>query len=112
HNRVLTTVELGAAPLEYYLAPLHNLARGAAVTVSEIDETGYAPLRASAGQPPAPGFHLLSRSDINGLILYRFRSVVPRTVSEAALRTHVIARARPEVLVPSDTQMSSAHEKI
>jgi mannosyltransferase len=99
NDRVITTVELGAAPLEYYLPPLHNLARGGAVTVSEIDETGYAPLRASAGSPPAPGFHLLSRDDVNGLIVYRFLSTSPRKVSEAALRRHVITEAHPEVLV-------------
>ena len=47
---MITTVELGAAPLEYYLPPLHNLARGATVTVSEIDETGYAPSEGLGGQ--------------------------------------------------------------
>jgi len=98
-ERVITTVELGAAPLEYYLPPLHNLARGGAVTVSEIDETGYAPLRASAGSPPAPGFHLESRDDVNGLIVYRFVAKTQRLVSEATLRRHVITEARPEVLV-------------
>jgi mannosyltransferase len=97
--RAITTVELGSAPLEYYLPPLRNLRRGAAVTVSEIDETGYAPLRAGAGEPPAPGFHLTQYRDVHGLILYRFRSATPRTVSEAALRSHVIAAGRPEVLV-------------
>jgi mannosyltransferase len=97
--RVITTVELGAAPLEYYLPPLHNLARGATVTTREIDETGYAPLRAGAGTPPAPGFRLVSRSDIHGLILYRFRSPVARPVSESVLRAHVITLAHPEVLV-------------
>ena len=55
-DRVITTVELGAAPLEYYLPPLHNLAEGTTVTVSEIDETGYAPLRASAASPRRPAF--------------------------------------------------------
>ncbi len=101
-ERVITTVELGAAPLEYYLAPLHNLARGAgsSVTVTEVDETGYAPLRPSAGRPPAPGFRLFDRLDIDGLIVYRFRSLLPRAVSEAALRRHVITLAHPEVLVP------------
>jgi len=99
NDRVITTVELGAAPLEYYLPPLHNLARGASVTVSEIDETGYAPLRASAGSSPALGFHLQSRDDVNGLIAYRFVSETPRTVSEATLRRHVITDAHPEVLV-------------
>jgi mannosyltransferase len=98
-ERAITTVELGAAPLEYYLPPLHNLAEGTRVTVSEIDETGYAPLRPSAGRPPAPGFHLFSRDDVNGLIVYRFVSPALRAVSEATLRRHVITEAHPEVLV-------------
>jgi mannosyltransferase len=106
NERVITTVELGAAPLEYYLPPLHSLARGASVTVSEIDETGYAPLKTSVGSPPAPGFQLLSRDDVHGLIVYRFRSVTPRTVSEATLRRDVITLAHPEVLVPAGTQVS------
>lgn len=97
--RVLTTVELGAAPLEYYLSPLHNPTRGTTVIASEIDETGYAPLRADAREPPAPGFHLVERRDIHGLILYRFLSPVPRAVSEARLRRHVITLEHPEVLV-------------
>ena len=110
--RAITTVELGAAPLEYYLPPLRNLARRTSVTVSEIDETGYAPLRPAAGSAPAPGFRLLSRSDINGLIVYRFVSSTPRSVSEATLRRHVITAAHPEVLVPSALQISSSGEKI
>lgn len=97
--RVLTTVELGAAPLEYYLPPLHNLARGDTVKTNEIDETGYAPLRSGAGLPPVPGFHLVQRRDIHGLILYRFVSPVALPVSEIALRGHVITEAHPEVLV-------------
>jgi mannosyltransferase len=97
---VITTVELGAAPLEYYLHGLHNLARGTSVKVTEIDETGYAPLRSSAGSPPAAGFHLLEHRDIHGLIVYRFTSRVPVTISEPALRRHVITLAHPEVLVP------------
>jgi len=107
-NRVITTVELGSAPLEYYLAPLHNLARGASVTVDEIDEVGYAPLRAHASSPPAPGFRLLERLDINGLIVYRFVSAVPRAVSESTLRRHVITPAHPEVLVVDPTRPSGA----
>jgi mannosyltransferase len=99
-ERVITSVELGAAPLEYYLPGLHNLARGTSVTVREIDETGYAPLRASAGRPPAPGFRLLDRLNIDGLLVYRFIAPSPRAVSEAALRRHVITLAHPEVLVP------------
>jgi mannosyltransferase len=113
-ENAITSVELGTAPLEYYL-PVHSLARGASVTVREIDETGYAPLRRSAGRPPAPGFRLLDRVNIDGLIVYRFVSPVPRTVSEATLRRHVItlthpfgARAHPEVLVPAHAQVSLA----
>ncbi len=96
--RAITTVELGAAPLEYYLPPLSDLRRGAVVRVSEIDETGYAPLRPGAGEPPAAGFHLVQHGDVNGMILYRFRSATPRLVSEAALREHMIAEGHPEVL--------------
>jgi mannosyltransferase len=99
-DRAITTVQLGAAPLEYYLPGLHNLRRGASVTVTEIDETGYSPLRASAGHPPAHGFRLAGRGNVDGLIVYRFVSSVPRSVTEAALRRHVITLAHPEVLVP------------
>jgi mannosyltransferase len=100
-GRAITTVELGAAPLEYYLPPLRNLARGSSVTVTEVDETGYAPLRRSAGDPPAPGFHLFERRDIHGLIVYRFTSSAPVTISEQVLREHTITVApHPEVLVP------------
>jgi 4-amino-4-deoxy-L-arabinose transferase-like glycosyltransferase len=107
--RAITTVELGAAPLEYYLGPLHNLPRSASVRISEIDETGYAPLRHSAGRAPAPGFRLLARSDVDGLIVYRFVSSVPRLVSEAELRRHVITLAHPEVLVaPADRTSTAA----
>ena len=105
--RAITTVELGSAPLEYYLPGLHNLREGSSVLVGEIDETGYAPLRASAGERPAPGFRLLARLDIDGLIVYRFVSPVPRMVSEAALRRHVITLASPDVLVPAGSQVSS-----
>jgi mannosyltransferase len=97
--RAITTVELGAAPLEYYLPSLHNLAAGATITIDEIDETGYPPLRPDAGQPPVPGFRLVQRRNIHGLILYRFVSSVARPVSETALRRHVITEAHPEVLV-------------
>ena len=68
--------------------------------MTEIDETGYAPLRASAERAPAPGFRLAERLDRDGLLIYRFVSPTPRAVSEAALRRHVITLAHPEVLVP------------
>jgi 4-amino-4-deoxy-L-arabinose transferase-like glycosyltransferase len=105
-DRAITTVELGSAPLEYYLPGLHNLARGASVTLNEIDESGYAPLRASAGLPPAPGFRPVGRLDIDGLIAYRYRSPAPRPVSETTLRRRVITLAHPEVLVPDQAQQS------
>ncbi len=109
HGRVITTVELGAAPLEYYLPPLHNLARGATVTVSEIDETGYAPLRPPRARRRRPAFACSSRRDVHGLIVYRFVSAIPRAVSEATLRRHVITLAHPEVLVGVDTPLASSH---
>jgi hypothetical protein len=101
--RVITTVELGAAPLEYYLSSLdlRNLHHGQSVRVREIDETGYAPLRASADEPPAPGFEPAGRLDIDGLSVYRFRAVKPTLVSESTLRAHVITDALPEALLPS-----------
>jgi mannosyltransferase len=104
---VITTVELGSAPLEYYLPGLHGLREGSFVRVSEIDETGYAPLRAAAGDPPAPGFRLRARLDVDGLIVYRFVSAHPQRVSEATLRRHVITLATPDVLVPAGSQVSS-----
>jgi 4-amino-4-deoxy-L-arabinose transferase-like glycosyltransferase len=106
-ERAITTVELGAAPLEYYLPPLHNLPRHDRVSVSEIDETGYAPLRPGAGRPPAPGFRLRDRRDIDGLIVYRFVAPVARAVSEGRLRRHVITLAHPEVLVPAGARLTT-----
>ncbi|HLH14115.1 MAG TPA: glycosyltransferase family 39 protein, partial [Solirubrobacteraceae bacterium] len=107
-ERAIGTVELGTTPLEYYLPGLHGLHARTAVRVREIDETGYAPLRASAASPPAPGFRLLARLDVDGLIAYRFVSPVPRLVSEATLRRHVIAsEGTPEVLVPAGARVSA-----
>ncbi len=99
-ERAITTVELGSAPLEYYMPPLHNLAPGSTVLLREIDETGYSPLRRGADEPPAPGFHLAERLDVDGLIAYRFRAPRALPVTEAELRRHVITLAHPEVLVP------------
>lgn len=98
----IVTVELGAAPLEHYLAPLTNLRAGARVSVREVVETGYAPLRPSAGTPPATGLRLLAQRDINGLFVYRFVSARPVTISEQALRESAITEApHAEVLVPA-----------
>ena len=106
-QRAITTVELGAAPLEYYIPGLHNLRRGGTVALTEIDETGYVPLRASAGAAPAPGFRLFARLNVDGLVVYRFRSPVARAVSEATLRRHVITLAHPEVLVPGNARQGA-----
>jgi mannosyltransferase len=108
--RAITTVELGAAPLEYYLSPLRlrNLARDTRVSVSEIDETGYEPLRADAERAPASGFRLVEHQEIDGLFVYRFVSSLARSVSESELRHHVITLAHPEVLVPAGAQLSNA----
>jgi hypothetical protein len=98
---VITTVELGSAPLEYYLPSLRGLGSQGSVRVTEIDETGYAPLRRNASDPPVAGFHLSEHRDIHGLVVYRFTSSVPVTISEQLLREHVITpEAPPEVLVP------------
>ncbi len=93
--RVITTVEFGTAPLEYYLPGLHQLPHGGSVLAREIDETGEEPLRGSA-TPPAPGFRLLSHVDVDGLVAYRYVSPMPRRVSEAALARP----AQPFVLAP------------
>ena len=106
--RAITTVELGGAPLQYYLPHLHNLPRGSSVLISEIDQTGYAPLRESAGRAPAPGFSLSARLNVDGLIVYRFVAARPRPVSEATLRRHVITLAHPEVLVPLGASVTTA----
>jgi 4-amino-4-deoxy-L-arabinose transferase-like glycosyltransferase len=106
-ERAITTVELGETPLQYYVRGIRNMPRGSSALLTEIDETGYAPLRARAAEAPAAGFHLQSRLNIRGLIVYRFVSPVPRLVSEASLRRHVITLATPEVLVPADALLST-----
>jgi mannosyltransferase len=107
-ERAITTVELGSAPLEYYVHGLRAMHARTSVTVDEIDETGYAPLRPFASRPPAAGFHLIERHDVNGLVMYRFVSPLPRRVSETTLRRHVITLAPPEVLVGAHASLSTA----
>lgn len=101
-EHAVTTVHLGTAPLRYYLPALRSPSSEAqTVTVREIDETGYPPLLASAGRPPAGGFRLVGRSDVKGLLVYRFVSHVPVTISAQALRRDGIAAGRTEVLIPA-----------
>jgi hypothetical protein len=108
--RVITLEELGSAPLEYYLPPLHNMSPGGTTRVREIDEIGFFPLRPDASVPPAPGFHLAASLDIHDLIVYRFISSTPRGVSEGTLINHVITLDQhAEVLVSgAGTQSVSA----
>ena len=69
-------------------------------------------MRRSAGSPPAPGFELVERRNVDGLVVYRFLSSVPRAVSEASLRRHVITLAHPEVLVPAGSRTSRLGAKV
>jgi uncharacterized membrane protein len=100
-ERAITTVHLGTAPLRYYLPSLRSASsQTETVTVREIDETGYPPLRPTAGKPPA-GFRLVQRRDVKGLLVYRFVSHAPVTISAQALRNDAIAAMRTEVLIPA-----------
>jgi hypothetical protein len=109
--RAITTIELGTAPMQYYLQGLrlHTLAQGSSVVVSEIDETGFEPFRTDLSTPPAPGFHLLSRHEVNGLVLLRFVSPIPRKVEKATLAHEVITLGQGSgVLASAGTQVVPA----
>jgi hypothetical protein len=100
-QRVITIEELGSAPLEYYMPPLHNLTAGQSIGVREIDEVGFFPLRPDASDPPTAGFHLAASLDIHDLIVYRFVSPSPVRVSQQTLVDHVITlNQHAEVLAP------------
>jgi mannosyltransferase len=104
----IVTVQLGSAPLEYYLPGLHELGAGTHVKVSEIGETGYAPLRKGSEVPPAPGFHLSERRNIHGLIVYRFTSTTPVSISaEALLGDAITEESHAEVLVPTASSVKT-----
>jgi mannosyltransferase len=106
-KRVITTVEFGSAPLAYYLPGFHSLRASGSVVVSEIDEAGHAPVRPSASQPPAPGFHLQTQTSVDGLVAYRFVSAVPRRVSVATLIGHELTFAKAQLLGAAGTHASS-----
>ncbi len=107
-DHAIVTVQLGSAPLEYYLSALHELGPGRSVKVSEIDETGYAPLRKGSENPPAPGFHLSQRRNIHGLIVYRFTSATPVAFSaEALLGDAITEESHAEVLVPTASSVKT-----
>jgi hypothetical protein len=89
------------------MPPLHNLIPGQSVTVREIDEIGFFPLRPGATEPPAPGFRLVSSRDIHDLIVYRFISRSAQRVSQQTLVDHVITLDQhPEVLIPGSGVVS------
>lgn len=102
-ERAITATHLATTPLQYYMSPLDVLPRGRRVTVSEIDEVGYAPIRVGARLPPAPGFRFAGRVDAHGMIGYRFTARRPRSVPESLLLAHALMVAKPgensEVLV-------------
>jgi mannosyltransferase len=101
-DHVVTTLHLGTAPLRYYIPSLRTLVPDQrALRVREVDETGYPPLRASAGRPPAASFHLVARRDVNGLLVYRFVSRTPVTIPVQQLREDAIAVGHTEVLAPA-----------
>ncbi len=105
-DRVIVTVELGAAPLEYYLPGLRlrYLSRRRVVAVREVDLVGYAPLRAGAPRDPARAFALAQRSDSHGLLAYRYLATAPVRLSGRALRRLTItvgAESSSEVLAPA-----------
>ena len=105
-DRAIVTVELGAAPLEYYLPRwrLRYLSRRLSTSVREIDLVGYAPLRGDALRPPTPAFSLLAHSDIHGLLAYRYFAATPQRVSGRFLRELTITAgeiATAEVLLPA-----------
>ncbi|MGD1051812.1 MAG: glycosyltransferase family 39 protein [Solirubrobacteraceae bacterium] len=105
-DRAIVTVELGAAPLEYYLPHLRlrYLSRRLSVPVREIDLVGYAPLRAGALRPPTPAFALISRSDTHGLLAYRYLAPTPQRLSGRFLRALTITvgdLSTSEVLLPA-----------
>jgi hypothetical protein len=98
--RAIVTPELGSAPLEYYVPGVTRLATGASTTATEIDLVGYSPIRAGAARPPAPGFRLVERRSVHGLVVYAFRADHPMTIGERALRAKRLIATRTQVLVP------------
>lgn len=106
-SRVIATVHLGSAPLAYYMPGMRRLRSTPSAKVSEIDVVGYQPLLPSAGSPPAPGFRLVARRDINGLYIYRFLSSRPRIVSAASLRRAGITKGEVDVLAPASLRSTA-----
>jgi uncharacterized membrane protein len=105
-DRAIVTVELGAAPLEYYLPRLRlrYLSRTLSVSVREVDLVGYAPLRPGALRAPTPAFTLAAAGDLHGLRSYRYVARTPQRLSGRFLRSLTItagATSSAETLLPA-----------
>jgi mannosyltransferase len=105
--RAVTAVQFyGSIPISYYLPSFRQLRGERSVVVSEIDETNNGPQRVTRVRPPAPGFSLRERVDVNGMVAYRFVSSVPRRVSAAELARagHALTLAATDVFVAPGAQ--------
>ncbi|HEY2569988.1 MAG TPA: glycosyltransferase family 39 protein [Solirubrobacteraceae bacterium] len=105
-DRAIVSVELGAAPLEYYLPNLRlrYLHARRVVRVREIDLVGYAPLRPDVTRAPTPAFVPDGHFDRHGYLVYSYTAATPQPVSGRFLRSLTItvgARASSESLVPA-----------
>jgi hypothetical protein len=105
-DRAIVTVELAAAPLEYYLPGLRlrYLSRTLSVSVREVDLVGYAPLRPGALRAPTPAFTLAAAGDLHGLLSYRYVARAPQRLSGRFLRSLTItagAVSGGETLLPA-----------
>ena len=109
-DRAIVSVELAAAPLEYYLPhlQLRYLSRRLAVSVSEVDLVGYAPLRPDI-RAPTHAFRLASLTDIHGLLVYHYVAPMPQRLGGRLLRALTITvgeRSTSETLVPASVAAS------
>jgi len=100
-DRAIVTVELGAAPLEYYLPGLQYVHPGTSVRVREVDLVGYAPLRSAAASPLTPAFRPAGRLLIHRLDVYRFVAATPQLLTETELRADRLTPTSSEVLAPT-----------
>jgi mannosyltransferase len=79
-DRAVVVAVIGAVPLQYYIPSLTWQNADSTVTVHEVDLVGYPPIRRAAKRPPAPGFALVERGSIHGLVVLRFRAPQPVTI--------------------------------
>jgi hypothetical protein len=103
-QRAVVVNQLGSAPLRYYTPGLEALHSDDSVRVSEIVMAGEEPIRASAADPPAPGFKLVKKVDFTGLVALRFVAPSPRVVSVRTLRAHNITLVHADVLAPGSVR--------